>query len=350
MTALERSGTPNRQMSSTPAVYAALAGDVLVGLTKGAAAILTGSAAMTSEAIHSFVNSGNEVLLLYGIHRSGRHADVDHPLGYGRELYFWSFIVALLVFSFGASVAIYEGASHVRHPVAIQHQTVNYAVLGFALLIEGWSWLVSYRQFSAAKGELGFYEAFRRSKDPPSFMVLIENSAALLGILVAAMGTFAAVAFNQPVLDGAASIVIGLILGATAILLARESKSLLIGEQADPHLSRSILAIAGAQPAVSRANGLLTMQLAPNQIVAALSLEFVDDLRASQIEDQVISLEQKLRAAHPEIVVLFVKPQTEKAYHAQRRRRFGELVDVKRQARLSQVRAKGASGPSRNSE
>ena len=350
MTGLERSRSPKREPPSTPAVYAALAGDVLVGLTKVVAATLTGSTAMTSEAIHSFVDAGNEILLLYGIHRSGRHADVEHPLGYGRELYFWSFIVAVLVFSLGAGGAVYEGATHVGHPAAIQHPTVNYVVLGLALLIEGWSWLVSFRQFNAAKGDLGIYEAFQRSKDPPSFMVLFENSAALLGILVAGVGTFAAVALNQPVLDGVASVIIGLILGATAILLARESKSLLIGEQADPHLSRSILAIAGAQPAVSRANGLLTVQLAPDQIVAALSLEFADDLRASQIEDQVIALEQKLRAAHPEIVVLFVKPQTEKAYHAQRHSRFGELVDVKRQAGPSQVRARGTSRPSRNRE
>ena len=313
--------------SSTPAVYAALAGDLLVAVTKGAAAAWTGSAAMTSEAIHSFVDAGNEILLLYGIRRSGRRADVEHPLGHGRELYFWSFIVAVLVFALGAGVAVYEGVDRVRHPLPIQSPMVNYVVLGLAFLIEAWSWLVSLKQFRAVKGDLGFYEAFRRSKDPPSFMVLFEGSAALLGLVVAGIGTFAAVALKQPVLDGVASIVIGLILGATAALLARESKSLLIGEQADPHLSRSILAIAAAEPAVSRANGLLTVQLAPDQIVAALSLEFKDDLRAPQIEDQVIALERKVRAAHPQIVALFVKPQTERTYHASRQSRFGERAD-----------------------
>ena len=315
--------------SSTPAVVTALVGDVLVALAKSAAAIWTGSSAMTSEAIHSFVDAGNEILLLYGIRRAGRRADVEHPLGYGRELYFWSFIVALLVFALGAGFAVYEGVDHLRHPEPIQHPIVNYAVLGVAFVFDGWAWLISFKQFEAARGELGFYAAFRASKDPPSFMVLFENTAALLGLLVAVIGTFSAVTFHQPMLDGVASIVIGLILGGTAILLARESKSLLIGERADPHLSRSILAIAAAEPFVASANGLLTVQLAPDQILAALSLEFLDDRTISQVEDQVIALEQHVRAAHPEVVLLFVKPQTDKAYSAQRRDQFGEPVNDK---------------------
>ncbi len=313
--------------SSTPAVVAALVADVLVGLAKLAAAIWTGSSAMTSEAIHSFVDAGNEVLLLYGIRRAGRRADIEHPLGYGRELYFWSFIVALLVFALGAGVAVYEGINHLRHPEAIQHPIVNYAVLGVAGILDAWAWLVSFKQFDAARGDLGLYAAFRASKDPPSFMVLFENTAALLGLLVVAIGTFSAVTFHQPMLDGAASIVIGLILGGTAVLLARESKSLLIGERADSHLSRSILAIAAADPFIASANGLLTVQLAPDQIVAALSLEFSDDRTISQVEQQVIALEQKVCAAHPEVVLLFVKPQTDKAYSAQRLKRFGDSAE-----------------------
>jgi cation diffusion facilitator family transporter len=315
--------------SSTPAVVAALAGDMLVGLAKSAAAIWTGSSAMTSEAIHSFVDAGNEVLLLYGIRRAGHRADVEHPLGYGRELYFWSFIVALLVFALGAGFAVYEGVNHLRQPEAIQHPMVNYAVLGVAFTFDGWSWLISFKQFDAARGDLGFYAAFRASKAPPSFMVLFENTAALLGLLVAATGTFLAVTLSLPMLDGVASIVIGLILGGTAVLLVRESKSLLIGERADPHLSRSILAIAAADPFIASANGLLTVQLAPNQIVAALSLEFLDDRTIAQVEQQVIALEQRVRAAHPDVVLLFVKPQTDKAYSAQRRDRFGDLAEDK---------------------
>lgn len=312
-----------RKNSSTPAVVIALMGDVLVALAKSAAAFLTGSSAMTSEAIHSFVDAGNGILLLYGIRRSGQRADVEHPLGYGRELYFWSFIVALLVFALGTGFAVYEGVGHLLHPEAIKRPAVNYAVLGIAFALEGWTWLVSLKQFSAARDGLGFYAAFRASKDPPSFMVLFENTAAMLGLLVAAVGTILSVALREPRIDGVASIVIGLILGGTAILLARESKSLLIGERADPQLSRSILAIATAQPNIARANGLLTLQLAPDQILAALSIEFSAGMTISQIEQQVTNLEQQVRAAHSEVVLLFVKPQTENAYGAQRLARYG---------------------------
>ncbi len=310
--------------SSTSVVYAALAGNLAVALAKTAAAAVTGSSAMTSEAIHSFVDCGNELLLLHGIRRSGRGADHLHPLGYGRELYFWSFVVALLVFALGACLSVWEGVSHIRHPEPIRFAAVNYMVLALAFVFEGASWLVSFRQFAAARGELGFYEAFRRSKDPPSFMVLFEDSAALLGILVAAIGSFASVALHRPVLDGVASIVIGLILAGTAALLVRESKSLLIGETADQALMASILDIARSEAAIAGANGLMSVQMAPDQVVVALSLEFADDLKAPQIEEMVCTLEDKVRAAHPEIVALFVKPQTDRTFQHMRRQRFGE--------------------------
>lgn len=319
-----KQNAPVGQSSSKRVLYAALVGNLMVALAKAAAAGWTGSSAMTSEAIHSFVDTLNEILLLYGIRRSDRRADTEHPLGYGRELYFWSFIVALLVFSLGALAAIYEGVDHISHPEPIRDQFVNYVVLAIALALDGASWLISLRQFTAAKGDLGFYEAFRRSKDPPSFIVLFEDSAALLGLVVAAAGSYASVALREPILDGVASIIIGVILGASAILVARESKSLLIGERADPVLIKAILAIAAAEPGVSGANGLLTVQLAPDQVVAALSVEFSDDLKTAQIEDQVIAIEHKVRAAHPEIVALFVKPQTGKTFQASRKERFGD--------------------------
>jgi cation diffusion facilitator family transporter len=215
---------------------------------------------MSSEAVHSFVDTGNEVLLLYGMRRAARRSDPEHPLGHGRELYFWSFIVALLVFALGAGVAIYEGILHVLRPEPISDPLVNYVVLALALLFEGGSWLVSLRLFRTAKGHLGYREAFRRSKDPPSFMVLFEDSAALLGILIAAVGTWLSVRLHAPVIDGIASILIGLVLGGVALLLARESKSLLIGERADRSLSDSILRIVGAEEPIARANGPLTVQ------------------------------------------------------------------------------------------
>jgi cation diffusion facilitator family transporter len=314
--------------TSKQAVYAALIGNLLVAATKTLAALWTGSSAMTSEAIHSFVDSGNEILLLYGQHRAARRADAEHPLGHGRELYFWSFIVALLIFAIGAGVSIYQGIAHIRDPHPIENPAVNYIVLALAMLFEGGSWAISVRQFRhTTRVRLGlydFYEAFRKSKDPPSFMVLFEDSAALVGILIAAAGTFAATHWDMPMLDGIASVLIGCVLAGVAMVLARESKSLLVGEAASGELTKSIMDIAGKNPAVLRVNGLLTAQLAPDQILVALSLEFSDDLRVPELEERVVEIERSIHAQHKEVVALFVKPQTPKTFSEARRNRFGE--------------------------
>ena len=266
--------------STQTAVYAALIGDILITATKGAAAAFTGSAAMTSEAIHAGVDTINEVLLLYGIHRSNKRPDEDHPFGFGRELYFWSFIVAVLIFALGAVVSIHEGVDQIsqRHPIA--SPGVNYIVLALSFLFEGGSWLVSLRQFRAAKGEHGFVEALKLSKDPPSFMVMLQGVTALLGNVIAAAGIAASVALRDPRFDGVASVAIGLVLAATAIFLAQESKSLLIGEQTYPGVRKSILKIANSEPSILKANGVITAQLGPNQVVAMLSVEFADEMRA----------------------------------------------------------------------
>jgi cation diffusion facilitator family transporter len=312
-----------RSHSSKPAVYAALAGNVLVAATKTVAALVGGSSAMLSEAVHSFVDSGNEVLLLYGMHRAARRPDREHPVGYGRELYFWSFIVALMVFALGAGVSLYQGVMHVRRPGAPEHPGLNYLVLGLAFLFEGGSLLVSVRRFNAGRGSVGVLEAVRRSKDPPLFMVLFEDSAALVGIAIAAAGIFAATRLGLPAADGVASVLIGLVLAVVAAVLARESKSLLIGERADRSLSDAILRLAGEVSGVLRANGVLTVQLAPDQIVAALSLEFADDLRTPALEQAVVEIERRVRRAHPEVVSLFVKPQTAGTYRERVRERYG---------------------------
>jgi cation diffusion facilitator family transporter len=315
--------------TSRQVVYAALAGNVLVATTKTVAALWTGSSAMMSEAVHSFVDSVNEVLLLYGQHRASRRPDAAHPLGHGRELYFWSFIVALLIFAIGSGVSLYQGIAQIREPEPIHDPVVNYGVLAFALLFEGSSWAISLKQFrsTTARGRLSFYEAFRRSKDPPSFMILFEDSAALLGILIAAAGTFAATHYQKPEFDGVASLLIGLVLGAIAMLLARESKSLLIGESASGELTRSVMDIAAKNPAVRRVNGMLTAQLAPDQILVALSLEFSDDVRVPELEERVIEIEASIRAQHGEVTALFVKPQTPKTFSDARRDRFGTEGD-----------------------
>ena len=278
---------------------------------------------MLSEAVHSFVDIGNQILLLYGMRRAKLRADPDHPIGYGRELYFWSFIVALLVFALGAVVSIYHGVLHVKNPEPIHDAVVNYVVLALAFVFEAASWWVAFKHFKTIKGSLGYYAAFRASKDPPSFVGLFEDSAALIGIVIAAFGTFAATALNMPALDGVASILIGVILAGTAGLLARESKSLLIGERADRKLSDSLLRIAESASPTCKANGVLTVQLAPDQILAALSLEFDDALRVPEVEAAVMEIERQIKVAHPEVESLFIKPQTSAAFKENVRNRFG---------------------------
>jgi cation diffusion facilitator family transporter len=292
------------------AVWAALVGNLLVAASKFVAAAVTGSAAMLSEAVHSLVDTVNEVLLLYGIARSTRPADRLHPLGYGRELYFWSFVVALLIFALGAGVSVYEGVEHLLHPTPIARPAVNFIVLGVSLAFEGASWLVGMRAFRAAKRNLSWWQAFRRSKDPPTFIVVFEDSAAILGICVAAAGTAAAILTGDPRWDGAASLAIGVILAGVATLLARESKELLIGERADPALSDAIMRTAAGIGGVCAANSIVTVQLAPNNVIATLSLDFFDTLRAPDIERAVIELEARIRSSHPEVSALFVKPQS----------------------------------------
>lgn len=308
-----------RHSSTTKVVYAALLGNLLIAATKAAAATFTGSSAMVSEAVHSFVDSGNELLLLYGMRRARKPPDSAHPFGHGRELYFWNFIVALMVFALGAGISLYEGINHITHPVPIEKPFVNYIVLAVSFVFEGSSWWIALREFRAAKGRLGYLEAVGLSKDPTTFTVLFEDSAALIGLLIAFAGIAGASAFGLPQLDGVASIGIALVLGVTAIVLARRTKELLIGESAYPAVQSSILRIAGAHRGIVNANGVLTMQLGPYQVVAALSAEFEDNLATPDIEACVNSLEAQIRQAHPEIAVLFVKPQTSAVWLTRRK-------------------------------
>jgi len=296
--------------SSKKVIYAALVGNLLVAATKFVAAAITGSSAMLSEAVHSLVDTGNEVLLLHGLRRAARPADQAHPFGHGREVYFWSFVVALSVFALGSGVSLYEGIHHVREPVPITRPVVNYVVLALALVFEGASWRVAFKEFRGEKGQQTFLEAARRSKDPTTFMVLFEDSAAVLGLVIALAGTLAAEVLDRPVLDGVASIAIGILLALVAAFLARESKGLLIGEPAQSEVSDAICAIVTAQPGIERANGLFTVHVGPRQVVAGITVDFRDDLTARQVEDIVARVEARVRQAHPEIVSLLIKPQS----------------------------------------
>ncbi|MDG4878410.1 cation diffusion facilitator family transporter [Mesorhizobium sp. WSM4935] len=307
-------------------IYAALAGNLAIALTKFAAAAFTGSSAMLSEGVHSLVDTGNGTLLLYGMHRAARPPDRTHPLGHGRELYFWSFIVALLVFALGAGVSFYEGVIHIMAPEPVVNVKVNYIVLGLSFLFEGSSWLVALKEFRQQKGKQGWFQAVRRSKDPSVYTVLFEDSAALLGLVVAFAGILSAELLEIPELDGVGSIGISIILGATAVFLARESKGLLMGEPASPDVQRQVLAIAQDDPAVQRANGILSVHIGPEEIVAGLSIEFEDHLTAPEIEACVERLEARLKKEMPQISRLFVKPQATGTWE-QRRKAMAEASD-----------------------
>jgi cation diffusion facilitator family transporter len=294
--------------SSRTAVIAALAGNLLIALTKAVAAAVSGSSAMLSEAVHSVVDSGNEILLLYGQHRAAKPPDELHPLGYGREIYFWSFVVALLIFAFGAGVSIYEGVKHIEMPLEMTDPTLNYAVYAISALFEGISWWFGWSAFQRVRGDKALFAAVHASKDPPSFMVLFEDSAALVGLAIAAVATALSIHLGLPWIDGAGSICIGVVLATIAVLLARESKDLLIGERARPELGKSIRDIAAREPGVTAVEGILTSQLGPDQVIANVGLNFDDELRTPDIERIIGRLETELRKKHPDLFRVFVRP------------------------------------------
>ncbi len=298
------------QSGSSIVVYAALGGNFLIAVTKFVAAAFTGSSAMLSEGVHSLVDTGNEALLLYGLHRSRRPPDSSHPLGYGREVYFWSFIVAVMVFALGAGVSFFEGLSHVRNPEPVENVMWNYGVIGISFLFEGTSWVIALRHMGREKGDLSYFAAVRRSKDPTTFTVLFEDSAALIGLVIAFVSIWAADHFGMPALDGVGSIGIAVVLAATATFLARESKGLLIGEPAFPAVQEEIRRIAANEPAVLGITDLTTVHLGPTDIVATISAEFRDELTTPEIEDCIVSIERKVHEALPQVTSIFVRPQT----------------------------------------
>ena len=292
------------------AIYAALIGNLLIAATKGVAATITGSSAMLSEAVHSAVDTGNALLLLYGLHRAAKPPDQRHPFGYGRELYFWCFVVALLVFALGAGVSIYEGVSHLRDPEPITRPEVNYIVLGLAFLFESGSWWFGWKSFSASRRGGSLWSSITDSKDPTSFMVLFEDSAALLGIVIAAIATFLSVQLGDPRIDGVASILIGVILALVALVLGRESKELLIGERASPELSAAIRETASEEACVVEVVDIITSQLAPNQVIATLGVVIDENLHVAEVEQLIYRIEKEIRARHPQLFRVFVRPQS----------------------------------------
>jgi cation diffusion facilitator family transporter len=289
-------------------IYAALTANLLVAATKFAAALWTGSSAMMSEAFHSLVDTSNEGLLLYGQNRAKAPADQQHPLGHGRELYFWSFVVAILIFALGAGLSFYEASRQIIHPSQLESTTVSYFVYGTAFIFESTTWVISIRNFEQSRGNAGFWEAVHKSKDPAALIVMFEDTADVLGVSLAALGTFLAVRFNSPVIDGIASAGIGLLLAITAALLARETKGLLIGEPADTETIRLVRKATASRPEVRRVGDVVTAHLAPNQIVANVTADFEPNTRAVDLEKAIALIETDVKREEPRVVAFFIKP------------------------------------------
>lgn len=304
--------------TSKNVIFAALAGNLAIAVTKLGAAIFTGSAAMMSEAIHSAVDTGNQIILLIGLKRAARPATESHPFGHGLQLYFFTFVVAVLIFGVGAVISILHGVERIQNPEPIENAWVNYLILGLSILFEGASWTVAFKAFNKERAGRPFFGVIRSSKDPTVFTVLFEDTAALAGLVVALAGVVASHVFNLPLLDGVASVIIGLILAVTAGFLAFESQSLLTGEAADPETREGIRAIAEAEPGVEGLNDCRTMHFGPNEILVALSLDFRNDLTAGSVEDTVARLEQKIRAAYPQAGRIYVEAQSFASHSAVR--------------------------------
>jgi len=294
---------------SKPVIYAAMGGNLLIAITKFVAAGITGSSAMLSEGIHSVVDTGNQVLLLLGMHRAKRPPSPQFPFGHGKEVYFWSFVVALLLFAIGSGVSLYEGVTHILNPEPIESPLVNYVVLGLGILFEGASWAFALNEFRKTKGKWSYVEAVHRGKDPSMFVVIFEDSAALLGLLVALAGVALSQWTGILLFDGIASVVIGLILGGTAIWLAMETKGLLIGESANRDVVESIRQLAGEADGVEGVNEVLTMHMGPNFILVNLSVRFARGATAERIERAIAKLDREIKQAHDSVKRVFVEAE-----------------------------------------
>ncbi len=293
--------------SSKKVIYAALIGNALIAVTKFSASVVTGSSAMLAEGIHSLVDTGNQGLLLYGLHKAKKPPDEKFPFGYGKEVYFWSFVVAIMVFALGAGISLYEGVLHILHPQPVENPLINYVVLGFALVFEGGAWAYAFKEFSQTKGTWSYVQAVQRGKDPTIFMVLFEDSAAVLGLIVAFLGIWLGQLTGIVYLDGIATVIIGVILGGTAVWLAYETKGLLIGESANREVVQGIRELARQLVGVIHVNEVLTMHMGPEFILVNISVDFQDGVSAEQVERSVAMLDNEIKAKHQLVKRVFVE-------------------------------------------
>ena len=296
--------------SSKVPIYSALAANLAIAVTKFIAAAITGSSAMISEGIHSLVDTVNEVFLLLGISKSKKPADENRPFGYGKELYFWAFIVSILIFGLGGGVSFYEGITHLMHPAPAADPFWNYIVLAIAFLFDGFSFITARKEFNRQRGSLPFWAAVKRSKDPSTFVVLFEDTADLLGLIVAFLGVYLGHRFNNPYFDGVASIIIGIILTVISLLLARESRSLLMGESADKSiLARVIKLVEADKSVVSVPTNPLSMYLAPEEIILVVKPVFESNLTTAEITGSIERIKVNIQKTCPTITSITIEPQ-----------------------------------------
>lgn len=295
--------------NSKKVIVAALVGNGLIAVTKFIASAITGSSAMFSEGIHSVVDTGNQVLLLWGLRRAKRPADERFPFGHGKEIYFWSFVVAILIFAVGSGLSLYEGIEHIRHPAEVTSPMINYIVLGLAMIFEGGALYFALTEFNKARGERSYLQAVSRGKDPTLFVVLFEDSAAMLGLIVAFIGIWLGQVTGNPIYDGIASVMIGVILGGTAVWLAYETKGLLIGESANPAVVKGIKKLVASRRAVEHVNEVLTLHMGPEYILVNLSVAFPDDLPTGRVEEVVAEIDRAIKRKFPNVKRVFIEAE-----------------------------------------
>ena len=295
---------------SRVAVFGAIAANAAIALTKFAAAGVTGSSVMLSEGIHSIVDTGNGAMLLVGMKLSQREPTSAHPFGHGKELYFWSLMVAVLIFGLGGGISAYAGVVHILHPVPLHDPTWNYGVLCAAGLFEGTSFVIALRQFWSSKGTAPFWQSLWRSKDPITVTVLAEDAAALAGLTVAALGVYLSHRLQAPTIDGAASVVVGALLGGVALLLIRQSRGLLIGEGVQPETASAIRALALEDSRVRAVGRPLSMYLGPEEILLTLDVEFQRDASADQIARAIAKIETEIRVRYPKITRIYIEARS----------------------------------------
>ena len=256
------------------------------------------------------MDTGNQVLLLHGMKQAKKPASAQFPFGHGKEIYFWAFAVAILIFAVGAGISIYEGVHHILNPQPMKDAFINYIVLGLAILFEGAAWFFALREFSKVKGEMGYLDAVHQGKDPTMFVVLFEDSAALLGLLFALAGIALAQFTGNPVYDGIASVLIGCVLGGTAIWLAIETKSLLIGESANRDVVEGVRRIINTESSINHVNEILTIHMGPEFILANISVDFRDDIPAGEIEKTIAGLDRKIKSKYSDIKRVFIEAES----------------------------------------